>query len=338
MASRKISYREAINEALAQEMERDSTVIIMGEDVAGGAGGQGEDDAWGGVLGVTKGLYGKFPGRVLDTPITESGYIGAAVGAATRGLRPVAELMFIDFAGVCLDQIMNQAAKFRYMFGGKAVTPVTIRAMYGAGLRAAAQHSQALYPLFTHLPGLKVVVPSSPYEVKGLLAQSIRDNDPVIFCEHKAMYDVTGEVPEESYAIPFGEANVVREGDDVTVVAIGRMVSVAEEAAKKLEGSGISIEIIDPRTVSPLDLDAILESVEKTGRLVVVDEASPRCNIATDISAQVVSEAFGDLKAPVKMVSPPHVPVPFAGSLEDLYIPSAQDIVNAVKTVTEWSK
>ena len=338
MASRKISYREAINEALAQEMERDSTVIIMGEDVAGGAGGQGEDDAWGGVLGVTKGLYGKFPGRVLDTPITESGYIGAAVGAATRGLRPVAELMFIDFAGVCLDQIMNQAAKFRYMFGGKAVTPVTIRTMYGAGLRAAAQHSQALYPLFTHIPGLKVVIPSSPYEVKGLLAQSIRDNDPVIFCEHKAMYDVTGEVPEESYAIPFGEANIVREGDDVTVVAIGRMVSVAEEAAKKLEGSGISIEIIDPRTVSPLDLDAILESVENTGRLVVVDEASPRCNIATDISAQVVSEAFGDLKAPVKMVSPPHVPVPFAGSLEDLYIPSAQDIVNAVKTVTEWSK
>ena len=338
MASRKISYREAVNEALAQEMERDSTVIIMGEDVAGGAGGQGEDDAWGGVLGVTKGLYGKFPGRVLDTPITESGYIGAAVGAATRGLRPVAELMFIDFAGVCLDQIMNQAAKFRYMFGGKAVTPVTIRAMYGAGLRAAAQHSQALYPLFTHIPGLKVVIPSSPYEVKGLLAQSIRDNDPVIFCEHKAMYDDIGEVPEESYAIPFGEANIVREGDNVTVVAIGRMVSMAEEAAKKLESSGISIEIIDPRTVSPLDLDAILESVENTGRLVVVDEASPRCNIATDISAQVVSEAFGDLKAPVKMVSPPHVPVPFAGSLEDLYIPSAQDIVNAVKTVTEWSK
>ena len=338
MATRKISYREAINEALAQEMERDSTVIIMGEDVAGGAGGQGEDDAWGGVLGVTKGLYGKFPGRVLDTPITESGYIGAAIGAATRGLRPVAELMFIDFAGVCLDQIMNQAAKFRYMFGGKAVTPVTIRAMYGAGLRAGAQHSQALYPMFTHIPGLKVVVPSSPYEVKGLLAQSIRDNDPVIFFEHKAMYDVTGEVPEESYTIPFGEANIVREGDDATVVAIGRMVSVAAEAAKELEGSGISIEIIDPRTVSPLDLETILESVEKTGRLVVVDEASPRCNIATDISAQVVSEAFGDLKAPVKMVSPPHVPVPFAGPLEDLYIPSAQDIINAVKTVTEWSR
>jgi pyruvate/2-oxoglutarate/acetoin dehydrogenase E1 component len=338
MATRKISYREAINEALEQEMERDSTVILMGEDVAGGAGGQGEEDAWGGVLGVTKGLYGKFPGRVLDTPITESGYIGAAVGAATRGLRPVAELMFIDFAGVCLDQMVNQAAKFRYMFGGKAVTPVTIRAMYGAGLRAAAQHSQVLYPIFTHFPGLKVVVPSSPYEAKGLLAQSIRDNDPVIFFEHKLMYDVVGEVPEESYTIPFGEANIVREGDDVTVVAIGRMVSLAEEAAMELAGAGISIEIIDPRTVSPLDLDTILESVEKTGRLVVVDEASPRCNIATDISAQVVSEAFGDLKAPVKMVSPPHVPVPFASALEDLYMPSVQDIVNAAKTVTEWNK
>jgi acetoin:2,6-dichlorophenolindophenol oxidoreductase subunit beta len=338
MATRKLSYREAINEALSQEMERDPSVIVMGEDNAGGAGAPGESDAWGGVLGVTKGLYDKFPGRVLDTPITESAFVGAAVGAATRGMRPVAELMFIDFAGVCLDQIMNQAAKFRYMFGGKAVTPVVIRTMYGAGLRAAAQHSQGLYPLFTHLPGLKVVLPSSPYEAKGLLIQSIRDDDPVIFCEHKAMYDVTGDVPEESYTIPFGEANIVREGDDVTVVALGRMVSFAQQAAVELESSGVSAEVIDPRTVSPLDMDTILESVEKTGRLVVVDEASPRCNLATDISAQVVSEAFGDLKAPIKMVSPPHVPVPFAQPLEDLYIPSAQDIVNAAKTVTEWSK
>ena len=338
MATRKLSYREAINEALAQEMERDQSVIVMGEDNAGGAGAPGEDDAWGGVLGVTKGLYDKFPGRVLDTPITESAFVGAAIGAATRGMRPVAELMFIEFASVCLDQTMNQAAKFRYMFGGKAVTPVVIRTMYGAGLRAAAQHSQAFYPVFTHLPGLKVVLPSSPYEAKGLLIQSIRDDDPVIFCEHKAMYDMTGDVPEESYTIPFGEANVVREGDDVTIVAIGRMVSSAQQAADQLESSGVSAEVIDPRTVSPLDLDTILESVENTGRLVVVDEASPRCNLATDISAQVVSEAFGDLRAPIKMVSPPHVPVPFAGPLEDLYIPSVQDIVNAAKTVTEWSK
>ena len=338
MATRKLSYREAINEALSQEMERDPSVIVMGEDNAGGAGAPGEDDAWGGVLGVTKGLYKRFPGRVLDTPITESAFIGAAIGAATRGMRPVAELMFIDFAGVCLDQIMNQAAKFRYMFGGKAVTPVVIRTMYGAGLRAAAQHSQGLYPVFTHLPGLKVVLPSSPYEAKGLLIQSIRDDDPVIFCEHKAMYDMTGDVPEESYTIPFGEANVVREGDDVTIVAMGRMVSLAEQAAAELESSGVSAEVIDPRTASPLDLDTILESVQKTGRLVVVDEASPRCNLATDISAQVVSEAFGDLRAPIKMVSPPHVPVPFAQPLEDLYIPSVQDIVNSAKTVTEWSQ
>jgi acetoin:2,6-dichlorophenolindophenol oxidoreductase subunit beta len=338
MATRKLSYREAINEALRQEMERDPSVIVMGEDNAGGAGAPGEDDAWGGVLGVTKGLYERFPGRVLDTPITESAFIGAAIGAATRGMRPVAELMFIDFAGVCLDQIMNQAAKFRYMFGGKAVTPVVIRTMYGAGLRAAAQHSQGLYPVFTHLPGLKVVLPSSPYEAKGLLIQSIRDDDPVIFCEHKAMYDMTGDVPEESYTIPFGEANVVRDGDDVTIVAMGRMVSLAEQAAAELESSGVSAEVIDPRTASPLDLDTILESVQKTGRLVVVDEASPRCNLATDISAQVVSEAFGDLRAPIKMVSPPHVPVPFAQPLEDLYIPSVQDIVNSAKTVTEWSQ
>src|ERR1700752_2776824 len=224
MATRKLSYREAINEALSQEMERDPSVIVMGEDNAGGAGSPGEDDAWGGVLGVTKGLYHKFPGRVLDTPISESAFIGAAIGAATAGMRPVAELMFVDFMGVCFDQIYNQAAKFRYMFGGKAVTPVVIRTMIGAGFRAAAQHSQCLYSLFTHIPGLKCVIPSSPYDAKGLLIQSIRDNDPVIFFEHKLLYGLESEVPEESYSIPLGEANIVREGDDVTIVAIGRLV------------------------------------------------------------------------------------------------------------------
>jgi pyruvate dehydrogenase E1 component beta subunit len=338
--ARIISFREALNEAIAQEMERDENVIVMGEDNAGGAsaGSPGEEDAWGGVLGVTKGLYGRFPGRVLDTPISESAFVGAAIGAATRGLRPVAELMFIDFMGVCFDQIFNQAAKFRYMFGGKAVTPVVIRTMYGAGLRAAAQHSQALYPIFTHIPGLKVAIPSSPYEAKGLLIQAIRDDDPVIFCEHKAMYDVTGDVPEGSYTIPFGEANIVRDGDDVTIVAIGRMVSMAEEAARQLAASGVDAEIIDPRTTSPLDTETILESVAKTGRLVVVDEASPRCNVGTDIAALAAREAFGDLRGPVETVSPPHVPVPFAGTLEDLYIPDAQRIVNAVKTVTEWKR
>ncbi|OMI36889.1 alpha-ketoacid dehydrogenase subunit beta [Streptomyces sparsogenes] len=336
--ARTISYREAVNEALRQEMERDGSVIIMGEDNAGGAGSPGEDDAWGGVLGVTKGLYQQFPGRVLDTPISESAFVGAAVGAATRGLRPVAELMFIDFMGVCFDQIFNQAAKFRYMFGGKAVTPVVVRTMYGAGLNAAAQHSQCLYPLFTHIPGLKVVLPSSPYEAKGLLIQAIRDNDPVIFCEHKALYDMTGEVPEDSYTIPFGEANVVRDGDDVTIVALGRMVSVAEEAAAELARQDIQAEIIDPRTTSPLDSETILESVENTGRLVVVDEATPRCSMATDISALVAQEAFGALRAPIEMVTAPHTPVPFAQPLEQLYIPDAQKVANAVKKTLDWKK
>ncbi|MFL6103594.1 MAG: alpha-ketoacid dehydrogenase subunit beta [Actinomycetes bacterium] len=333
-----ISYQQAVAEAIGAEMERDPTVVIMGEDIAGGMGAPGDDDAWGGVLGVTKGLYHKFPGRVLDTPISESAFIGAAIGAATRGMRPVAELMFIDFMGVCFDQIFNQAAKFRYMFGGKAVTPVVVRTMYGAGLRAAAQHSQALYPIFTHIPGLKVVVPSSPYEAKGLLIQSIRDDDPVIFCEHKMLYDTTGEVPEESYTIPFGEANLAREGGDVTIVAIGRMVSVAMEAAGELASSGVEAEVIDPRTTSPLDTDTILESVEGTGRLVVVDEATPRCNLATDVSATVAQEAFGSLLAPIQMVTAPHTPVPFSDALEDAYIPDAQKVVNAAKAVTEWER
>ncbi|QUH03811.1 alpha-ketoacid dehydrogenase subunit beta [Saccharopolyspora erythraea] len=336
--ARTISYREALNEALVQEMERDQSVIVMGEDNAGGAGAPGADDAWGGVLGVTKGLYDRFPGRVLDTPITESAFVGAAIGAATRGMRPVAELMFIDFLGVCLDQIYNQAAKFRYMFGGKAVTPVVIRTMYGAGLRAAAQHSQSLYPIFTHIPGLKVVLPSSPYEAKGLLTTAIRDNDPVIFCEHKALYDTTGEVPEEPYTIPFGEADIVREGDDLTIVAFGRMVSVAAEAADELARSGVRCEVIDPRTTSPLDEETILESVENTGRLVIVDEATPRCNLATDVSALVARQAFGSLLAPIEMVTPPHTPVPFSDVLEDLYIPDAQRVVNAVKNVMSWER
>jgi pyruvate/2-oxoglutarate/acetoin dehydrogenase E1 component len=336
--ARSITYREAINEAIAQEMARDERVIVMGEDNAGGAGAPGEEDAWGGVLGVTKGLYGKFPGRVLDTPISESAFIGAAVGAATGGLRPVVELMFIDFMGVCFDQIFNQAAKFRYMFGGKALTPVVVRTMWGAGLRAAAQHSQSLLPVFTHIPGLKVAAPSNPYDAKGLLIASIRDDDPVIFAEHKMLYDMAGEVPEESYAIPFGEANVVREGGDVTIVAIGRMVNTALEAADELASSGIEVEIVDPRTTSPLDTDTILESVENTGRLVVVDESNPRCSLATDIAALAAQEVFGALRAPIQQVTGPHTPVPFADSLEDLFIPDATRIAAAVKTVVDYAR
>ena len=333
--ARKLSFRNAINEALAQEMERDTRVIVIGEDVSGGTGAPGESDAWGGPLGVTKGLSKRFPHQVLDTPISESGFIGAAIGAAASGLRPVAELMFVDFMGVCFDQIFNQAAKFRYMFGGKATTPVVIRCMIGGGFRAAAQHSQILYNVFTHIPGLKCAVPSSPYEAKGLLIQAIRDDDPVMFFEHKMLYDIEEDVPQEAYAIPFGEANVLRDGKDVTVVALGRMVMLANQAADKLAREGISCEVIDPRTTSPLDRDTILESVENTGRLVVVDEAHPRCSMATDIAALVAQEAFDALKAPVQMVTAPHTPVPFSPALEDLYLPNADKIVAAVHKIKQ---
>ncbi|MBB2911988.1 pyruvate dehydrogenase E1 component beta subunit [Streptosporangium becharense] len=332
--TRKITYQQAINEALAQEMRRDPTVVVFGEDVAGGMGTDQEKDAWGGVLGVTKGLWPEFPDRVLDTPISESAYIGAAAGAASAGLRPVAELMFVDFMGVCFDQIFNQAAKFRYMFGGKAETPMVIRTMYGAGIRAASQHSQSLYPLFTHIPGLKVVLPSTPYDAKGLLIQAIRDNDPVIFFEHKVLYTMQGEVPEEAYVVPFGEAAVVREGDDVTIVALGRMVHMAAEAADTLAAEGVSCEVIDPRTTSPLDEETILESVERTGRLVVVDEAGPRCGMAADIASLVATRAFEFLRAPIRTVTPPHTPVPFSPVLEDVYVPDAACVTEAVRSVT----
>lgn len=334
--NRKISFQQAINEALAQEMERDPTVIVMGEDVAGGSGTDGKMDAWGGVLGVTKGLWDKFGDRVMDTPITESAFVGAAIGAATTGLRPVVELMFVDFMGVCFDQIFNQAAKFRYMFGGKAVTPLVVRTMYGAGFRAAAQHSQCLYPLFTHIPGLKCAIPSTPYDAKGLLIQAIRDDDPVIFFEHKLLYTVQGEVPEEPYAIPFGEAHFVREGSDVTIVTLGRMVHIVSEAASTLAAEGCACDVIDLRTTSPLDEDSILDSIEKTRRMVIVDEAYPRCNIATDISALVAQRAFGSLRAPIRMVTPPHTPVPFSDVLENLYIPDADRVACAVRETLRY--
>ena len=329
--ARTLSMKDAINEAIDQEMARDKTVIMMGEDIVGGTGAGGEEDAWGGVLGVSKGLYHKHPKQMIDTPLSESAYIGAAIGAATCGLRPIAELMFVDFMGVCLDQIYNQAAKFRYMFGGKAQTPVVIRAMCGAGFRAAAQHSQMLTPIFTHIPGVKVICPSNAYDTKGLLIQSIRDNDPVIFLEHKNLYASESEVPEESYTIPFGEANVAREGSDVTIVAYGLMVQNSLAAAETLKKEGIDCEVIDLRTLSPIDMDTVVESVEGTGRLVCVDEANPRCSIATDVSASVARDAFKVLKAPIEMVTAPHTPVPFSPSLEDLYIPSPGRIADAVR-------
>jgi len=331
--ARKLNYKDAINEALSQEMARDEKVIVMGLDVAGGRGTQGVMDAWGGVLGVTKGLYAKYGDRVIDTPISEAAYIGSAVGAAACGMRPVVEMMFADFLGVCFDQLMNQAAKFRYMFGGTAETPVVCRMMYGGGFRGAAQHSQCLYSIFAHIPGLKVVLPSTPAEAKGLLIQSIRDNDPVIFMEHKALYAMKGEVPEESYTIPFGQANIVREGKDATIVALGRMVHMATQAATSLSKAGVECEVIDPRTISPLDTETILKSVKKTGRLVVVDESHPRASMAGDIASIVAQDAFSSLKAPVRLVTAPHTPVPFADTLEDLYLPNAAKIEAAVKAI-----
>lgn len=328
------TYRQAINEALRQEMRRDPNVILIGEDVAGGQGGSGPAGEVGGVLGVTKGLYAEFgPDRVIDTPITESAIIGAASGAALTGMRPVAEIMFVDFVGVCLDQIYNQAAKFRYMFGGKARTPLVIRSMIGAGLRAGAQHSQTLHPLFTMIPGLKVVMPSNAYDAKGLLIQAIRDDDPVIFLESKVLYDSEDEVPDEPYRIPFGEANVLRTGQDLTIVAFGAMAPRALAAAAALAKSGVNAEVVDPRTTSPLDTDTLLESLEKTGRLVVVDESPPRCSLAADVAGLAADAGFRFLKAPVKQVTCPHTPVPFAPVLEDAYLPTAARIEAAARAV-----
>ncbi len=332
------TMREAIGEALKIEMARDETVFIIGEDVAGGRGGSGVLDAAGGVLGITRGLLGEFgEDRVLDTPISETALLGCAVGAAVSGSRPVAELMFNDFLGVCFDPLLNQAAKFRYMFGGKAKTPLVVRTICGAGFRAAAQHSQSLYHMVTSVPGLKCVVPSNAYDAKGLLIEAIRDDDPVVFFEHKALYDAPGvEVPDEAYTLPFGEASFVRDGDDVTVVALGLMTGIAAGVADELAKSGVSLEVIDPRTTSPLDEESILESVEKTGRLVVLDESAARCGFAHDVAALVADKAFSSLKAPVRIVTPPHSPVPFTAPLEDAWMPGAENLTTAITSVMEY--
>lgn len=335
----KKTFRQALNEALHLEMRRDDSVIVIGEDITGGKGASGEEDAWGGAFGVTKGLLKEFGAeRVLDTPITESAFVGAAAGAAMTGLRPVVEIMFVDFLGVCFDQIFNQAAKFRYMFGGKAVTPMVLRASFGAGSGSASQHSQTLYPLFAHIPGLKVVIPSSAYDAKGLLIQAIRDNDPVVFLENKILYDDVGEVPDGSYTIPFGEANFVREGNDVTLIALGRMVKRANEAAVNLARQGIECTVLDPRTLSPLDADSILSSVEATGRAVIVDESYPRCGAAADIASLIAEQAFGALKSPILKVTPPHCPVPYAPELENAFIPSVARVESAVKQSFEFRR
>ncbi|MDB4299530.1 alpha-ketoacid dehydrogenase subunit beta [bacterium] len=324
----RMSIREAINQTLHEEMTRDERVVVMGEDVA---------SAQGGVYGITEGLPDRFGlARVIDTPITESAIIGAAGGAALTGLRPVAELMFVDFLGVCLDQILNQIAKFRYMFGGQARTPIVIRTMIGAGGGTGPQHSQILYPLLAAIPGLKVVVPSNAADAKGLLAEAIRQDDPVVFCEHKALYMDECEVPEGEFLIPFGQARTIVEGSDITVVAISRMAIIATQAAQELAREGIKVEVIDPRTLSPLDDGAILRSLAKTGRLVVVDEANPICSMASEIAAIVVERGFDYLDAPVRRVTAPHTPVPATPCLEALYVPTVAQVVQAIKATLDY--
>src|SRR5581483_429535 len=336
MAARTITFREAINEAMRLEMRRDPTVILMGEDVAGGARlahieGEGKE-AWGGVLGVSKSLVSEFGRqRVLDTPISESAFIGAAIAAAATGLRPIAELMFVDFFGVCMDQIFNQGAKLQYMFGGTARVPAVIRTMIGAGFRAAGQHSGCHYSVFTHMPGLKTVVPATPADAKGLLAAAVRDDDLVLFFEHKLLYDTKGEVPEGEYVIPLGTADVKREGGDVTIVAIGRMVLFALQAAEELAREGIAAEVVDLRTLSPLDEEAILASVRKTHHLVVVDEDNPRCNVANDVVTLAATQALEYLDGAPQVVTAPHTVVPFSPVLEDAYIPSPARIATAAR-------
>jgi acetoin:2,6-dichlorophenolindophenol oxidoreductase subunit beta len=333
-ATRTMTYQQAIHEALEIAMREDPTVVLLGEDIAGGAMVDHlvNDDAWGGPMGVTKGLVQEFGrNRVLDTPITEAGFIGAAVGAAATGLRPVAELMFVDFFGCCMDQIFDQGAKLRYMFGGKAKCPVTIRTQIGAGVSAAGQHSGCHYSVFTHMPGIKCVVPSTPADAKGLLLSAIRDDDLVMFFENKVLYGSKGDVPEGTEGIPLGVADVKREGDDLTIVAISRMVHQALAAADALSAEGIEAEVIDPRTLSPLDEETILSSVAKTHRLLVVDEDNPRCSAATDIAAMVADRGFDTLDAPIKRLTAPHTPVPFSPPLEQYYVPSAERIADAVR-------
>lgn len=327
-----MTIRDAIVTTLHSEMERDSDIILLGEDVVGGNGTAGGPEAIGGIWGTSGGLYAKFgPNRVIDTPISESAIVGAAAGAALAGKRPIAELMFADFVGVSLDQLWNQMAKFRYMFGGKTRCPAVVRLIYGAGMQTAAQHSQSVYAMLTAMPGLKVVMPTTPADAKGLLTEALRGDDPVMFFEHKALYGVKGEVPDGDHRQRFGEARMVREGGDATVVTCGRMVSFGEKAADKLAADGIGVDLIDLRTTSPLDEEAILDSVEATGRLIVVDESPPRCSLAADIASMVAAKAFTSLKAPPAMITGPHSPIPFARELERAWVPSPQKIEDAVR-------
>ena len=320
---RMLSYPEALNEALDQEMLRDDRVFLMGEDVG----------ATGGIFGVSKGLMERYgPERVRDTPISEATFVGCGVGAAIAGMRPVVEIQIFDFVALTMDMLVNQAAKFRFMLGGKPTVPLVVRGPQGGGIRLAAQHSQSLEAWFTHVPGLVVAAPSTPYEAKGLLVAAIRDNNPVIFLEQKLLYlGGTGPVPEELYAIPLGKADIKREGTDVTVVATLAMVPRALSAATVLDRDGISVEVIDPRTLQPLDEETILSSVRKTNRLLIVHEAWVRGGFGAEVSAMVVDKAFDYLDAPIARLGAPHTPMPYNDRLELEVIPSQERIVEAIR-------
>lgn len=320
---REITYLEAVREAMSQEMRQNEDVFILGEDIG----------IYGGSFGVTKGMVEEFgPERVRDTPISEAGIAGAAVGAALTGMRPILDLQFSDFMTIAMDQIVNQAAKIRYMYGGKGNVPMVVRTPAGSGTGAAAQHSQSLEAWMAHIPGLKVIQPATAYDAKGLLKAAIDDDNPVIFYEHKLLYKTTSHVPENAYAIPLGVADVKRVGTDVTIIATSIMVHKALEAAEKLVAQGISVEVIDPRTLVPLDEATIIESVAKTGRLVVVHEAVKRGGYGGEIVSLVAeSEAFHSLKSPIKRLGGAEVPIPYSPLLEKLAVPQVSDIVQAVK-------
>jgi len=322
---RKVTYRDALREALREEMRSDPSVFLLGEDIG---------RYWGGAFKVTEGLAEEFGDeRVRDTPISESAIIGTAVGAAITGMRPVAEIMFGDLTALAMDQIANQAAKIRYMFGGQAKCLLVIRTPFGAGVNIASHHSQSLEAWFMHVPGLLVAVPSTPYDAKGLLKTAIRGSNPVFFCEHKLLYPIEGEVPEEEYTIPFGMADIKREGEDVTVVATSYMVHKALKAAEQLDEEDISVEVVDPRTLTPLDKQAIMKSVKKTGRLVIVSEDCKTAGISAEIAAAVAEEAIDYLDAPIKRLAEPDTPIPFSPPLEQHVIPNEKSIIKTVKEI-----
>jgi len=322
---KEITIRDALREALREEMQRDKTVFLLGEDIG---------RYWGGAFGVTKGLAEEFGDeRVRDTPISESAIIGVGVGAAITGMRPVAEIMFGDLTALAMDQICNQAAKIRYMFGGQASVPLVIRTPFGAGVNIASHHSQSLEAWFMHTPGLYVAAPSTPYDAKGLLKAAVRGNNPVLFVEHKLLYPVEGMIPEEDFMVPFGVADVKREGSDVSIVATLYMVHKALATAEQLSKEGINVEVVDPRTLVPLDRQAILKSVRKTGRLVVVSEDCKTAGVSSEIAATVAEEALDYLDAPIKRVAEPDTPVPFSPTLEKFVVPDEKRIAEAVKEI-----